>query len=104
MHVALIREFPSWRGSAPHSLPAAVQPAWGLGWQRSRLGVPRMRWRGSCADACLVKDRRNLVTRATTANGATELVYQSAGDIQRELETLAAAVELQPAGSEVEAG
>jgi hypothetical protein len=51
-----------------------------------------------------VKVRRNLVTRATTENGATELVYQSAGDIQRELETLAAAVELQPAGSEVEAG
>jgi hypothetical protein len=31
-------------------------------------------------------------------------MYQSAGDIQRELETLAAAVEFQPAGSEVEAG
>jgi hypothetical protein len=26
-----------------------------------RLGVPRMRWRGSCPDVCPVKDRRNLV-------------------------------------------
>jgi hypothetical protein len=38
------------------------------------------------------------------ANGVTELVYQPAGDIQRELETFAAAVELQPTGGELEAG
>jgi hypothetical protein len=38
------------------------------------------------------------------ADGVTELVYQPAGDIQRELETFAAAVELQPTGREVEAG
>jgi hypothetical protein len=42
----------------------------GLRWQRSRLGVPRMRWRGSCADVFLVKDRRDLVARATTAVSA----------------------------------
>jgi 5,10-methylenetetrahydromethanopterin reductase len=38
------------------------------------------------------------------ANGVTELVYQPAGDIQRELETFAAAMELQRTGSRGRSG